>query len=221
MPACAGIRDDLQCGGLRQEWRSDRFLHPMRQGGHQLSMWQEHHQLPWSQRCALASTWDYLGVSRNAVFCTPAMAIESKGKWLMWLGKRDFLVKVKTDPRTTTSHWSFWVLNRTIPLLGYSCRHDPFPPESVLLWGCGWILWRARALSCIPSVAQGRRVRSSSWSVTPDNLSLMVHEHFVGPCSHSRLRLNHCHSITLQWCAHLHKWIFASSMTLYIYIYII
>ena len=64
----AGIWDDLQCGGLRQEWRGDRILHSMRQGGHCLSVWKEHHQLPWSKWCALAGGFQSMKVSLNHPF---------------------------------------------------------------------------------------------------------------------------------------------------------
>ena len=68
MVACAGIWDDLQCGGLRQEWRGDRILHSMRQGGHCLSVWKEHHQLPWSKWRALSGGFQSMGVSLNHPF---------------------------------------------------------------------------------------------------------------------------------------------------------
>ena len=48
-----GLRDWVLSHRLQQGWWAQRLFHAMRQGGHCLSLWQEHHQLPRSQRCDL------------------------------------------------------------------------------------------------------------------------------------------------------------------------
>ena len=48
-----GGRDGVPSDWLQQGRRAHGLLHAMRQGGHRLSLWQEHHQLSRSQRCDL------------------------------------------------------------------------------------------------------------------------------------------------------------------------